>query len=71
VAHAKALRHPEIAEATVSSLFEAERAHLVPYSGRFDGFHVAQASAWKTCLVRIGVPSATARAGGRHRKSAH
>src|SRR6266849_1971478 len=28
VAHAKAFRHPEIAEATVWSVFEAERAHL-------------------------------------------
>ena len=53
VAHAKAFRHPEIAEATVWSVFEAERAHLVPYAGRFDGFHAAQASVSKTCLVRF------------------
>src|SRR6266404_1472890 len=53
VAHAKAFGHPEIAEATVWSVFEAERAHLVPYAGRFDGFHAVQASVSKTCLVRF------------------
>ena len=34
-------------------MLEAERAHLVPYAGRFDGFHAAQASVSKTCLVRF------------------
>ena len=31
--------------------FEAERPHLVPYAGRFDGFHAMPASVSKTCLV--------------------
>ena len=34
-------------------MFEAERPKLVPYAGRFDGFHVVQASVSKTCLVRF------------------
>jgi transposase len=53
VAHAKAHRHPEIAEATVWSVFEAERTHLVPYVGQFDGFHATPAADSKTCLVRF------------------
>ncbi len=53
VAHAKAHRHPEIAEATVWSVFEAERAHLVPYAGPFDGFQATPAAVSKTCLVRF------------------
>ena len=31
-------------------LFEAERPHLVPYVGRFDGFHSVPASVSKTRL---------------------
>lgn len=53
VAHAEAQRHPEIAGATVWSVFEAERPLLVPYAGRFDGFHASTASVSKTCLVRF------------------
>ena len=53
VAHAKAHRHPEIAEATVWSVFEAERAHLLSYAGPFDGFHATPAAVSKTCLVRF------------------
>ena len=34
-------------------MFEAERPKLVPYAGRFDGFHAVQASVSKTCLVRF------------------
>jgi hypothetical protein len=34
-------------------VFEAERPKLVPYAGRFDGFHAVQASVSKTCLVRF------------------
>ena len=34
-------------------VFEAERPKLVPYAGRFDGFHAVQASHSKTCLVRF------------------
>jgi DNA replication protein DnaC len=33
--------------------FEAERPSLVPYTGRFDGFHAVAASVSKTCLVRF------------------
>ena len=32
---------------------KAERPKLVPYAGRFDGFHAVQASVSKTCLVRF------------------
>ena len=34
-------------------MFEAERGSLVPYAGRFDGFHAVPASVSKTCLVRF------------------
>ena len=34
-------------------MFEAERGSLVPYPGRFDGFHAVPASVSKTCLVRF------------------
>jgi hypothetical protein len=34
-------------------MFEAERPSLVPYAGRFDGFHSLPASVSKTCLVRF------------------
>jgi hypothetical protein len=34
-------------------VFEAERPALVPYAGRFDGFHAVPASVSKTCLVRF------------------
>lgn len=53
VAHAKAYRHPEMRERTVWEMFEAERPSLVPYVGRFDGFHAVPASVSKTCLVRF------------------
>lgn len=53
VAYAKAHRHPEFAEQTVWQVFEAERPRLVPYPGRFDGFHATPASVSKTCLVRF------------------
>jgi transposase len=53
VAYAKARPHPEIAQATVWEAFEAERPCLVPYAGRFDGFHAVPASVSKTCLVRF------------------
>jgi transposase len=52
VAHARAHRHPEARDQTVWSMFEAERPSLVPYGGRFDGFHAVSASVSKTCLVR-------------------
>jgi len=53
VAHAKAHRHPELVEQTIWEVFEAERPKLVPYVGRFDGFHAVPAAVSKTCLVRF------------------
>jgi transposase len=53
VAHARAHRHPELRERTIWEVFEAERPSLVPYTGRFDGFHAVTASVSKTCLVRF------------------
>jgi transposase len=53
IAYAKAHRHPELKDRTVWQVFEAERASLVPYAGRFDGFHAVPASVSKTCLVRF------------------
>jgi transposase len=67
VAHAKAHPHPEIRDRTVWSVFEAERPVLVPYAGRFDGFHSTPAAVSKTCLVRFDTNrySVPARAVGR------
>ena len=53
VAYAQAHKHPEIADQTVWQAFAAERAHLVPIAGRFDGFHAVTAAVSKTCLVRF------------------
>jgi len=53
VAYAKAHHHPERRELTVWEMFEAERASLVRYAGRFDGFHAVPASVSKTCLIRF------------------
>ena len=53
IAYAKAHRHPELKDRTIWQAFEAERASLVPYPGRFDGFHAVPASVSKTCLVRF------------------
>jgi hypothetical protein len=53
IAYAKAHRHPELTEQTIWEVFEAERPRLVPYAGRFDGFHAMPASVSKTCLVRF------------------
>jgi hypothetical protein len=53
IAYAKAHRHPEFRDQTVWETFEAERPSLVPYAGRFDGFHATPASVSKTCLVRF------------------
>jgi transposase len=53
VAYARVHRHPERREETIWSVFEAERGRLVPYAGRFDGFHAVPASVSKTCLVRF------------------
>jgi transposase len=53
IAYAKVHRHPEYPDQTIWSVFEAERPRLVPYAGRFDGFHALPASVSKTCLVRF------------------
>jgi transposase len=53
IAYAKAHRHPELTGQTIWEAFEAERRQLVPYAGRFDGFHSVPASVSKTCLVRF------------------
>src|SRR3981189_2096971 len=53
IAYAKAHRHPEFTNRTIWEVFEAERPRLVPYAGRFDGFHAVPASVSKTCLVRF------------------
>jgi hypothetical protein len=53
VAYAKAHRHPELSDQTIWDVYEAERPQLVPYAGRFDGFHAVPASVPKTCLVRF------------------
>jgi transposase len=67
VAHARANRHPEQRERTIWEVFEAERPSLVPYTGRFDGFHAVPAAVSKTCLVRFdnNKYSVTASAVGR------
>jgi hypothetical protein len=53
IAYARAHRHPDLADQTVWEVFEAERPKLVPYAGRFDGFHALPAAVSKTCLVRF------------------
>src|SRR5580700_10895394 len=42
-----------LTEQTIWEVFEAERPKLVPYAGKFDGFHAVPASVSKTCLVRF------------------
>ena len=67
ITYAKVHHHPELTEQTIWEVFEAERPKLVPYAGRFDGFHAVQASVSKTCLVRFdnNKYSVTASAVGR------
>jgi transposase len=67
IAYAKAHRHPEFTDKTIWEVFESERPKLVPYAGRFDGFHAVPASVSKTCLVRFdnNKYSVAARAVGR------
>ena len=50
---AKAHAHPERPEQAIWEVFEDERLKLIPYRGRFDGFHALRASVSKTCLVRF------------------
>jgi len=53
IAWTKAHGHPERPDQTIWEVFEEERPKLIPYRGRFDGFHAQQASISKTCLVRF------------------
>src|SRR6202522_898451 len=53
VAYAKTHPHPERPAQTVWEVFEEERPNLVPYRGRFEGFHALPASVSKTCLMRF------------------
>jgi transposase len=53
VTYAKTQPHPECRDSLVWDVFEAERPRLVPYVGRFDGFHAKTASVSKTCLVQF------------------
>ena len=53
IGYARAHAHPERADRTVWEVFEEERPRLIPYRGRFDGFHALAASVSKTCLVRF------------------
>jgi hypothetical protein len=53
IAYAKAHRHPALRDRTIWEAFEVERPSLVPYAGKFDGFHAVPASVSKTCLVRF------------------
>jgi transposase len=54
---AKAHPHPERPEETIWEVFEEERPKLVPYRGRFDGFHALPASVSKTCRPRCRRPA--------------
>ena len=53
IAWAKAHPHTERPDRTIWEVFEEERPKLIPYRGRFDGFHELPASVSKTCLVRF------------------
>src|SRR5271154_4239772 len=53
IAWAKVHPHPEQPDRTIWEVFEEERPKLVPYRGRFDGFHAVPAAVSKTCLVRF------------------
>lgn len=53
ITYARKQAHPEQKDHTVWEMFEAERAALIPYRGRFDGFHSVSAAVSKTCLVRF------------------
>jgi hypothetical protein len=53
VSYAKVHSHPERPEQTVWDVSDDERPNLVPYRGRFDGFHALPSSMSKTCLARL------------------
>jgi hypothetical protein len=69
ILHGEKITNPadEVDRADGLGSFEAERPKLVPYAGRFDGFHAVPASVSKTCLVRFdnNKYSVTASAVGR------
>src|SRR3977135_3712036 len=44
IAYAKVHHHPELTDHAIWEVFEAERAQLVPYAGRFAGFTTVTAS---------------------------
>jgi hypothetical protein len=75
IAYAKAHRHPEQTEQTVWQVFEAERPKLVPYAGRFDGFHAPrervleghEACSRRWCNSRRPCPAERAQAPERDR----
>jgi hypothetical protein len=53
IKYARAHRHPEVRDRTIWEQFEAERPSLVPYAGKFDGFHAVPASVSKTVDVYV------------------
>lgn len=53
ISYARAHKHVDQPQRTIWEVFEQERSQLVAYPGRFDGFHAAQVSIGKTCLVRF------------------
>src|ERR1700729_3366341 len=53
IAWTKGHSHPERPDQTIWEVFEEERPKLIPYPGRFDGYHALPASVSKTCLVRF------------------
>lgn len=52
-AYAQATPHPEQRDRSIFDVFEAERSSLIPYPGRFDGFHEVQVAVSKSSLVRF------------------
>jgi hypothetical protein len=50
-------------------VFEEERPKLIPYRGRFNGFHALPASVSKTCLVRFDNNKYSLSAGAVGRRS--
>ena len=53
IAWAKAHPHPELRDKSIREVFEEERPSLVPYAGRFDGFHAVPAFVSKTVDVYV------------------
>lgn len=48
ISYARAHKHVDQTERTIWEVFEEEKAHLVGYPGKFDGFHAIQASCVST-----------------------